>query len=313
MTSPFDAMQAAVDIVLTSPHATSKVAASLFNETVIVARTNHWPERISTELGTEKRIGNSSGTVHAEVQCVLDFPEATEGASLCVTDPFCPNCAKNIAEAGIKAIYIDHKGFDKDFAQRRGSEFSSMSLRIAARAGISIYEVNRKDKTIRPILEIPDGYEAPEDNPIKIEKAHSLDLPLLVSKVKVIAPRWACGYARDRANVLYALTASAHAAIGYSEHDPEDREKISQPEGKYNFYLEPLTRLMMGASRHGLKLVDGQIWASCIPTAREQVNMVADRLSQIYVGDLHLCRDADGIDARLTLEGAGILKFISLD
>ncbi len=313
MTSPFDAMQAAVDIVLTSPHATSKVAASLFNDTVIVARTNHWPERISTELGTEKRIGNSSGTVHAEVQCVLDFPEATEGASLCVTDPFCPNCAKNIAEAGIKAIYIDHKGFDKDFAQRRGSEFSSMSLRIAARAGISIYEVNRKEKTIRPILEIPDGYKAPEDNPIKIEKVHSLDLPLLVSNVKVIAPRWACGYARDRANILYALTASAHAAIGYTEQDPEDREKISQSEGKYNFYLEPMTRLMMGASRHGLKLVDGQIWASCIPTAREQVNMVADRLSQLYVGDKHMCRDADGLDARLTLEGAGILSFISLD
>jgi dCMP deaminase len=313
MNTPFDAMQAAVDIVLTSPHATSKVAASLFSETAIVARTNHWPERISTELGTEKRIGNSSGTVHAEVQCVLDFPEATQGASLCVTDPFCPNCAKNIAEAGIKTIYIDHKGFDKDFAQRRGSEFGSMSLRIAARAGISIYEVNRKERKITPILEIPADYKAPEDNPIKLERVHGLDLPLLVRNVKVIAPRWACGYARDPANNLYALTASAHAAIGYTEHDPEDREKISQPEGKYNFYLEPMTRLMMGASRHGLKLVDGQVWASCIPTAREQVNMVADRLSQIYVGDLHLCRDADGIDARLTLEGVGILKFISLD
>ncbi len=313
MNTPFDAMQAAVDIVLTSPHATSKVAASLFNDTTLIARTNHWPEKISSELGTEQRIGNSSGTVHAEVQCVLDFPEPTDGASLCVTDPFCPNCAKNIAEAGIKKIYIDHKGFDKDFAQRRGNEFSSMSLRIAARAGISIFEVNRKDKTITPILESPDDYEAPEDNPIKLERAHGLDLPHLVSSVKVIAPRWACGYARDQGNVLYALIASAHAAIGYTEHDPADREKISQPEGKYNFYLEPLTRLMMGASRHGLKLVDGQIWASCIPTAREQVNMVAGHLSQIYVGDLHMCRDADGLDARLTLERAGILKFISLD
>lgn len=313
MTSPFDAMQAAVDIVLSSPHTTSKVAASLFNDTMIVARTNHWPEKIVSELGTEKRIGNSSGTVHAEVQCVLDFPEPTNGASLCVTDPFCPNCAKNIAEAGIKNIYIDHKGFDKDFALRRGTEFSSMSLRIAARAGINIYEVNRKDRKITPILEIPADYKAPEDNPIKLEKTHELDLQKLVQSVKVIAPRWACGYARDPANRLYALIASAHAAIGYTEQNPADREYINQPEGKYNFYLEPLTRLMMGASRHGLKLADGQVWASCIPTAREQVNMVADGISQIYVGDLHLCRDADGLDARLTLEGAGILRFISLD
>ena len=35
---------------------------------------------------------------------MIDAPFATDGASLCVTDPFCPNCAKNIAEAGIKRV-----------------------------------------------------------------------------------------------------------------------------------------------------------------------------------------------------------------
>lgn len=307
MISPLDAMQAAVDIVLTSPHPTSKVAASVFTGDTLVARTNNWPNKIVETLGMEARIGNSSGTVHAEVQCVVDFPVATQGASLCVTDPFCPNCAKNIAEAGIKTIYIDHKGFAKDFAQRRGTDFESMSLRIAARAGISIYEVNRKESLIRPILEIPADYKAPEDNPIKITSAPMGDLSDLVKEVKVIAPRWACAYAEDAHGMRHALIASAHAAIGFSEST--DYDKISQPEGKYNFYLEPMTRLMMGAARYGLKLMDGQIWASCIPTAREQVNMVAANLSKIYIGDIAHARDDDGLHARSMLEGSGIINF----
>lgn len=310
MISPLHAMQAAVDIVLTSPHPTSKVAASLFSSDTILARTNNWPNKIVETLGMDARIGNSSGTVHAEVQCVVDFPVATDGASLCVTDPFCPNCAKNIAEAGIKTIYIDHKGFDKDFALRRGSEFESMSLRIAARAGISIYEVRRKEGTVVPILEIPTEYKAPEDNPVKITPAPMGDLQDLVKEVKVIAPRWACAFAEDADGVRHSLIASVHAAIGFTEKT--DHEKISQVEGKYNFYLEPMTRLMMGAARRGLKLIDGQIWASCIPTAREQVNMVAANLSKIYVGDIAHARDADGLHARSMLEGSGIINFHTL-
>lgn len=308
--SPLDAMQAAVDIVLTSPHPTNKIAASLFKGDTLMARTNTWPDKISQLLGHDMRIGNSSGTIHAEVNCLLNFPIASEGASLCVTDPFCPNCAKNIAEAGIKKIYIDHKGFDKDFALRRGDEFSSMSLRIAARAGISIYEARRKDGSIVPLLEIPETYRAPEDNPIKIEPRGSLTtLQTLVNSVKVKAERWACGYAQDMKGNVFALTASAHAAIGYSEASPDDREQINHPEGKYNFYLEPMNRLMMGAARHGLKLIDGEIYASCIPTAREQVNLVAANLSCLYVGDAEKSRDADGLRARSVLEQARIIEF----
>jgi dCMP deaminase len=313
MISPLDAMQAAVDIVLSSPHPTNKIAAAIFAGDSIAVRTNGWPGRIEEILGTEARIGRSSGTVHAEVTCLLDFSIPTDGASLCVTDPFCPNCAKNIAEAGIKRIYIDHKGFDKDFALRRGSEFQSMSLRITARAGISIYEARRKEGLIVPILEIPAEYKAPEDNPIKIETLSSEPsielLRNLVESVKAKAERWGCAFARNQSGRIISLIASAHATIGYSETSPADREKISHPEGKYNFYLEPMNRLMMGAARYGCNLIDGMIYASCIPTAREQVNMVAAGVKNVYVGDISHCRDEDGLHARSMLEGSGILNF----
>lgn len=308
MISPIEAMQAAVDIVLTSPHPTSKVAASLFLPDRIISRTNNWPNKIVDLLGTDTRIGNSSGTVHAEVQCIVDADFPTDGAGLCVTDPFCPNCAKNIAEAGIRHIYIDHKGFAKDFAQRRGDEFASMSLRIAARAGISIYEVNRKENIITPLQIAPADYKAPEDNPIKVTPVAMGGLEDLIKEIKVIAPRWACGFAEDSQGNRFSMIASCHAAIGYSAHNIADRLRM-QPEGKYNFFLEPMTRLMMGAARRGLRLIDGQIWASCIPTAREQVNMVAANLSTLHVGDISRSRDEDGLHARSMLEGTGILSF----
>src|SRR5690606_7708262 len=115
----------------------NKIAATVFGHDLAgkpfsVSRTNFWPAAIANSIGTEDDIGDSSGTIHAETAAILAASH-TAGAALCVTDPFCPNCAKNIAEAGIKTIYIDHKGFDKDFATRRGGDFQNMSMRICAR------------------------------------------------------------------------------------------------------------------------------------------------------------------------------------
>jgi deoxycytidylate deaminase len=314
MIDPFSAMQRAVDIVQTSPHPDNKIAASLFRGELITARTNAWPEKIVRLLGTTTRIGSSSGTVHAEVSCLLNFPGKVEGASLCITDPFCPNCAKNIAEAGVKRIYIDHKGFQKDFAKRRSGEFESMSLRIAERAGIEIFELRRKERSIIPILEIRDGFRAPQDNPIKIEKspfdAGPRGLRELVDSVQVLHERWACGFAMGDQRQLYALIASAHPAIGYTKENPGDLDALSHPEGKYNFYLEPVNRLLMGAARNGMRLLDGLVWCSVVPTSREQVNLVAANIGTIHIGATNEARDADALAARDTLSTADILSFV---
>lgn len=113
MTSPLDAMQAAVNIVLTSPHPTNKIASTLFTEDSIVARTNSWPKKIAEVLGTDTRIGNSSGTIHAEVNCLLDFPAATFGASLCVTDPFVQIALKILLKLASRKFISITKGLIK--------------------------------------------------------------------------------------------------------------------------------------------------------------------------------------------------------
>jgi len=301
------AMQDAVDVVLTSPHPDNKVAATLFHGTDTISKTNDWPEIIVQKLGKDIRIGDSSGTLHAEVNCLIHSEFATIDASLAITDPCCPNCAKCIAEAGIKKVYIDHKGFEKDFAARRGGEFQDMSLRILAHAGVSLYEVIRKENKIRMLYEPPVDCNPPEENPIEIRPCRAdLSKSTLLQTarlVKVKHERWGCALATDKHGKIFTLVASAHPAIGYTNSD------IEKADGKYDFILEPINRILMGAARHNLKLSHNHLWCSVLPSPREMVNLVGYGFKTIYIGNLSSSKKSISSDARETLEQANIIIF----
>ena len=307
MIHPIDAMQRAVDIVLSSPHPDNKVAATLFNHDTSLSLTNDWPPAIVQKLGTDQRIGDSSGTVHAEVNCLLHSTFAAQGASLAITDPCCPNCAKSIAEAGIKEVYIDHKGFEKDFATRRGDEFQDMSLRILAHAGITIYEVSRKLNHIRILHKPDEGYIPPEDNPIEIRPSRataSLETLMQTARlVKIKHLRWGCALATNGHGKLWTLVASTHPAVGYTQAAMDIKD------GKYDFMLEPVNRILMGAAKSGLKLEPNMMWLSSLPTPREMVNIVAAGMKAVYIGDMDLAKKETSDAARDVLEGKGILQF----
>jgi deoxycytidylate deaminase len=317
--SPFHAMQAAVDIVNTSPHPVNKIAASIFGTDqsgapFLISAINHWPPAILNAFGIDARIGSSSGTIHAETSCILQAP-ITAGAALAITDPFCPNCAKNIAEAGIKTIYIDHKGFAKDFAERRGDEFMTMSLRVVERAGISVYEINRKEQVITPIITPSPNYRPPEDKPVTLQSSPvtAFDRVVLIGmaeKFRTIARNvpyavaWATGVdGRPR-----IMLAPAHVTVGYTEGSTADKlEMADMHSGKYSFVMEPVNRLMMAAARHGLKPDPRLIVSSRVPTAREQVNMVAAGLVNLHVLNPQDSRDVGSINALHQLTRAGVM------
>lgn len=303
-------MQLAVDIVLSSRHADNKIAATLFKDTASLSKTNDWPAPILEKLGQDARIGDSSGTIHAELNCLFHTPFSTEGASLAITDPCCPNCAKCIAEAGIKSVYIDHKGFEKDFAVRRGDEFQDMSLRILAHAGVSLYEVIRKENKIRLLYEPDIGYIPPEDNPIEIRpcRAPLSDATLLQTAklVKVKHERWGCALATDAHGKLWTLVASAHPAIGYTQHD------MNRTDGKYDFILEPMNRLLMGAARNGLKVSRDHIWCSVLPSPREMVNLVGYGVQKVHIGDLENAKKIASQLSRDTLQSNQIMSFVEM-
>ncbi len=290
---PIAAMERAVDIVLSSPHPTSKVAAALFGrdqngDDYIIARTNHWPEKIEKAFGTDARIADSSGTIHAETACIIAAP-LTKDASICVTDPFCPNCAKNIVEAGIKAVYIDHKGFKKDFAARRGHDFENMSLKIVERAGIAIFEVIRKDKIIQPIQLPKSGYRPKSDNPPLINeiglKTSTKIFKQEIEKAKKIYGEdepFVVALSRDKHDHIFSISFSAHRSRGIrNEETPAPAAKL---EDKYNYTIPPLNRLMMGAHKHGQCVSPDYVYLSHIPSARELINLMGEQ--DIYT--LHL-------------------------
>jgi deoxycytidylate deaminase len=294
--TPFSHMQHAVDIVSSSPHPDNKIAATLFGQNWAISRTNEWPDIIASRIGMEERIGNSSGTVHAETNCILNAPAATLGSSLCITDPFCPNCAKNIVEAGVTAIYIDHKGFDKDFFMRRSGHFTTMSMKICEKAGVNVYELNRREEKIIPIFESGPGYTPAEDSPIAIETINAVNdamLRQLVGKAARMHQRrkFAIALTRDTKGDLFALTARGHAVIGFTMQDGRDEEAVLSPETKYSYMQEPVNRLLMAMARRGLKLCDGYFYCSQVPTSREQVNLVAAGIRRITIGDVARARD----------------------
>lgn len=312
--SPYKAMQDAVDIVATSPHPTNKIAASLFGDDWQISHTNYWPEKILSVFGMNERIGNASGTIHAETACILDAPAATKGASLCITDPFCPNCAKNIAEAGIKTIYIDHKGFDKDFFKRRSDHFESMSMQVCEKAGISVYELWRKEERLVPILEIDKNYTPPEDSPIECTHIDRLDdktFRFFIEKAtrEHVRRKFALCFASDDFGARYALIVRAHAVRGYTMQKPSDIEAIEHPPGKYSFIQEPVNRLLMALARKGFTPAEGFLYCSQVPTSREQVNLIGAGIPRITIGDIAKCRDADGLRAMAVLRDTEIITY----
>lgn len=309
MMSPFEQMQKAVDIVNTSLHPTNKIAATLFGEGFSLSRINYWPDSIRAAFGTETDIGNSSGTMHAEISCILAAP-LTEGAAICVTDPFCPNCAKNMAEAGIKTIYVDHKGFDKDFASRRGDHFKNMSMQICDRAGISVYEVRRKEEKLIPILEVAPDYTPPNDAPVIVSVLEKADQAIFLDMIadahaNLSGHKFALALGRDLQGQVVALCARSHLAIGYSKRI--DATELHEDSGKYSFILEPVNRILMNAARLGIKLDADFFYSSNVPTSRELVNLVGANMRILTIGDINQARDTDALRALKQLNDAGIL------
>lgn len=315
--SPYFLMQKAVDIVGESQHPTNKIAAVLSGvdqngQDFYVARTNFWPDAIARSMGIEAKIGNSSGTVHAETACIIDAP-MTRDSSVFVTDLPCPNCVKNMVEAGVKTLYIDHKGFAKDYAQRRGYHFSQMALRICEQAGVSVYKIWRKEERLEPVLEVATDYDPPLEAPAHIESVGEVSLERFAGYVQGRADIYgdtpfAAAVVRA-AREAFFLSAETHPILGYTYQSAQDE---GGEERKYSFFLEPVNRMITNAARKGLKIDPAYLYASRVPSSREFVNMMGAHLDQIYIDDQSDARDEHGLQALEQLKQVGALKVLGL-
>lgn len=309
--TPFSLMQKAVDAVAGSEHPVNKVAAAIAGKDIdgkpfALAAHNFWPAPIKAKIGTETDIGNSSGTVHAETACLLQAP-ITDNSTMYVTDPPCPNCVKNMVEAGVKTLYIDHKGFDKDFAQRRSEDVEELSLEICRKAGMNVFKIFRKEKRVEIIIHIVPGYMPVIEKRARVEV---LQEPPSEKLFKVLVEKertqykerpFAVALAADKLGKAWMVSAEIHAVAGFTA-------KSASTENKYDLLLQPVHRVLMTAARYGLKIQNGFIYCSRVPTAREQVNIAGSGISSIYLGNDGKARDEYGLQAVKQLTDAGILE-----
>lgn len=299
-----------------SVHA-SKVACTVVGTTnsgepFAVTGTNYYPESILEVFGPNIKIGNASGSIHAENGTLSRSPR-TLNATLFVTVPPCPNCAKDISAAGIKDVFIAASGFESDWYKRRGHYFRDMSMAILNSAGINTYVLDLEKRTQQrhELSNVPENYTPKIENTVHymqigrrtvkkkhfktyIENQHERfgDIP------------FAAAFTINARGEYGMTSARAHPSAGYTSE-----EIATLPQEKYSFILQPLNSMNMDNIKHGRKILGNFLFSSTIPTSREQVDMVGAGLDQTYIGDFETSRDKHGIIAMQQLSEAGIVDY----
>ena len=310
--TPYQAMQQAVDIVNDSEHISNKIAACLFKGERSVTRHNLRPSPLKNKFGPDIKIGQSSQFLHAEVACIFAADFATEGASLCVTDPFCPNCAKAICEAGIAHVYIDHKGLDKDFAKRRGDDFESLSLLMMEKAGIPVSILYRKDHKIEPLISPPVLTRAGSAQGMEFfDWDSSLSIADYLQKFRERQPHtaWAVAKIYEMDEKITGILAFEELTTGVTPQDYSEKNKSSE---KYRLPVDPLNRLLFYCARKGFSIADNHAACNLYPGSRSLVNAVGFGLETIIVGENAPDHDPHGHEAGIILQKNGILNIIDL-
>lgn len=295
MITPFQAMQHAVDIVNTSEHNKNKVAACLVSGEQHIAKTNYRPKILKNHFDAKDRIGNSSQFIHAEVACIFNAPFPTHGASLFITDPMCPNCAKAICEAGIKHVYIDHKGMVKDFFIRRKDAFEQISVPLMREYGVTLSTIYRKNEQIIPFVFEDKDKITPHTQIQFLPEYKTLDDAILARDDFINHRSYALAQIKN--GVLYV---------------PEIEHHIPHDNPKYRDDVSPINRLLCHMGAHNLTLVNDTVFCNLHPSSRDLVNAVGFGVKNITIESTIPDHDIHGENATTTLKQFDILHINEL-
>lgn len=288
-------MQDAVDVVNNSEHDNNKIAACLFKDTgEKQSEVNQRPQSFIAHLSPDVRVGNSSQFIHAEVASIFTACFPTDHSYLCITDPMCPNCAKAICEAGIKHIYIDHKGMEKDFIKRRYDDFEKLSLAMMQNAGVGVSVIYRKQQKIDMILETQ-THEARESD-IKI-----FDFEKTIE---------------DHLNQISSTSLDRSFALAKTDRGllyvPEKINKLGYESVKYRMNIDPINRLLFYCQRMGLSILDAAITCNLYPSSRAFVNMNGYGIQKIIIGSSIPDHDTHEHTAATVIKEFGFLEIVEL-
>ncbi len=327
-------MQSAVDIANTSEHNKNKIASCLLSsssssgfprgsannqedcpnesENDSICRVNHRPDILKSAFAPNVRLGKSSQFVHSETACIFEADFPTDGSSLFITDPPCPNCAKAICEAGITHVYIDHKGLDKDFAIRRGDDFQSLSLLMMEKAGIAMSILYRKDKKIEPLIEPPVYTRKGSARGIEFfdwNSALTLEDYLRKFRNRQAHSAWTIAKIRE-GDLDLGVIIFEELTQGLTPRDYAENRRISL---KYRLPVDPLNRMLFFTKRKNIAIINDEIACNLHPSSRSLVNAVGYGIKTIHIGENKPDHDDLGHIAAEIIEKNGILKIHHLE
>jgi dCMP deaminase len=297
-----------------SPHPVNKVAATVFGRDHSghiwqSQHTNYWPRLIEEKLGRDRTIGSASGTVHSETAAILSSSHATDGASMCVTDPCCPNCAKNIVEAGIRHVYLDSDGFEKDFYKRRARAFDMLTLDVFRRAGVLVSQVDIHTGLIKPLIDRHDLNQEKKPAQIIIQSLRGWKhTPSLTEIFKDKPSRIPQGiYAKTI--LLNPDRQTPFLVTAYRDHPDTAYGSMPQHTGnQYSPDIEPIDILLMWKARMGYRFGGASIMTSHVPTCRELVHVVGSGIQNLVISNMSHSIDPKGSEAVLLLTSSRILN-----
>lgn len=298
-----------------SLHPDHKVGALIYKtdkngQEQITARHNFWPGPLLEKLGTEKKLGNASTTVHAEVAAILTAP-VTEDAEIYITNFPCPNCAKMIAESRIKKVYIDfHTHQNTPLGKKMHPFFESVSKPILESANIAVEEILYPRHATRTIIKTNPARAIKVSNPVQqtlIDNMSAKTFQTAISQAQKKYPKsnFALCFAQSPLQSTYLLLAQKDFSLGMDERKAKE---ILSTQDKYTPSIQPMNRVLATAARLGLRIMPEYVYSAHTPTSREWVNLIGANLTTITIGNPSQCRDHYGLEALETLKKNKIIK-----
>jgi hypothetical protein len=270
------------------------------------------------------KIGVGNPTVHGEFPLLYDAPPSRHLFLACNT-PLCATCLKSAIMRDADALFIDAKGLpieakdrlDKKDENPWSKDFScywkALCLPIARAAKIPVYKVDMESGTMNVLVNGKPSSERPKPESrtriVSMNDIHTLEnspeLFLSMGRNR----RAVIGVGRDKKTgeekLIYTQDTMPPGFSYKNNKDWIDRFK----EAHYHFPMDPIVRLAMNASKHGMEMQEGRIITNFIPSSGRLIDLNAIGVKNIYITSRHLPPTEDARFAIKHLQELGVIDF----
>lgn len=268
-------------------------------------------------------IGEGNPTVHGEFRVLYRAPES-EHLFLGCNTPLCANCLKSAIMREVDAIFLDvHSlpGFKAEddevnpWTKDRADLWNDLCLPLARAAGIPIYAINPETKKLSIIVSgIPPKDRPKPQFPARILTKTEINDPSnspddFLKQTDGIRRAIAVAKSKVSGEEFFIYTQDSFPP-GFDEDEGKKMtDKFAGAHTRFHFQLDPVIHLAMEASKHGMELMDGNVFTNYIPSSGRQLDLTYIGIAHILYTENHIPATKDALDAKSTLSDMQVISF----